>query len=142
MSFLDQSLGFITNRTANKLRAELAQRFKAAGYDITPDQWSVLSRLLEEDGQPQHVLAQSVAKDKSNVTRIITLMQKKGLVRRDADDTDRRQLNIFITDEGRKITQQLQSIAQSVIDDAQVDLSTEDVKQTIQVLNHIYKNLS
>ncbi len=139
---LDQSLGFITNRTANRLRAELVNRFKQKGYDITPDQWSVLNRLSEEDGLSQNTLGKRVAKDKTNIARIVTLMEKKGLVRREADETDRRQLNIYLTEEGENISEQLQNITESILEDAQRGLSADDVAHTIGVLNQIYENLS
>lgn len=45
---LDESLGFIINRTNTKLKNELLHRFRE--HDVTPEQWSVLNRLWERDG--------------------------------------------------------------------------------------------
>ena len=62
---LDQSLGFVANRVANRLKAELERGFAARGHNITADQWSVLSRLWEEDGLTQHEIVQRISKDKT-----------------------------------------------------------------------------
>lgn len=44
---IDDSLGFILNRAATSLKKELSKRLRP--YDITPEQWSVLNRLGEQD---------------------------------------------------------------------------------------------
>ncbi|MBL8116621.1 MAG: MarR family transcriptional regulator, partial [Anaerolineae bacterium] len=72
MSFsLDSSLGFLTNRLANLLKADLERGFAARGLNITAEQWLILGRLYEEDGLVQNELAKRTSKDKTNIARIL-----------------------------------------------------------------------
>ena len=141
MFSLDQSLGFTTNRLANRLRAELAAGFEERGFDVTPDQWLVLGRLREGDGISQKELGERIAKDKTNTARIVEVMERKGLVGRREDGDDQRQRLIYMTDFGRNTHQQLIPIAQAVLQRAQRGFSSEEVNQLIATLNRVYDNL-
>ena len=44
---MDESLGFIISRTAVSMKKKFAKRLKQ--YDLTPEQWSLLNRLGEQD---------------------------------------------------------------------------------------------
>jgi DNA-binding MarR family transcriptional regulator len=141
MFSLDQSLGYTTNRLANRLRAELAAGFEAGGFDVTPDQWMVLGRLSEGDGISQKELGIRIAKDKTNTARIMEIMERKGLVERRSDSEDQRQRLIYMTEFGRNTHQQLIPIAQAVLQRAQRGFSSEEVTQLIATLNRVYDNL-
>jgi DNA-binding MarR family transcriptional regulator len=142
MSFLESSLGFVTNKVANRLRAELATEFAARGFDITPDQWSVLARLCEQDGISQNELSGRLAKDKTNIARMIELMERKGLVQRRSGSEDRRQQVIYLTSLGRRTYQQLVPLAQAVLERATQGISNAEVMHLIAMLNRVYDNLS
>lgn len=66
---LDESIGFVVNQTALKLRTEMARRLKPFG--LTPEQWSVLNRLAEQDGISQRELATRTFKDQPTTARIL-----------------------------------------------------------------------
>ena len=48
---LDDNFGFIAGRASMALSRKLHQNFKEVGYDITAEQWSVLIKLWEKDGE-------------------------------------------------------------------------------------------
>lgn len=138
---LDQSLGFVANRVANRLKAELERDFAAHGHDITAEQWSVLSRLYEEDGLAQHEIATRIARDKTNVARILTLMERRGLVERRIDPRDNRAREIYLTHYGRSLEADLVSSAKSVLTRAQQGFSDKEIQALIKALNQIFDNL-
>lgn len=55
----------------------------------------------------QQDIAEIVKKDKSAVLRQIDMLEEKGLIRRQADENDRRKKFIILTDEGTKVAQTL-----------------------------------
>jgi DNA-binding MarR family transcriptional regulator len=70
---------------------------------LPPLSWyDVLAALLDADGALRQVeLAERVLLSNSGLSRLIDRIEKRGLVRRTACDTDRRSFYIELTDEGR-----------------------------------------
>jgi DNA-binding MarR family transcriptional regulator len=138
---LDNSPGFIIYRTATKLKAELSRALHAAGFSVTPEQWAVLNRLWENEGESQTILAERTSKDRHNMTRILDLLEKNGLVRREPDPEDRRSRRIFLTDEGKTLKKELIPIVKKHLLRAFAGLGTEDVEQLMRIHEHIVANL-
>ena len=136
---LDNSLGFIINRTAAKLKRELQRSFEP--YDVTPEQWVLLNRLWANDGIPQNQIADSTNKDQPNVTRIIDRLEEKGLVERRPDPNDRRAFGIFLTSKGRGLQDQLVSLASDLLGKALRGVSQDELSLVKILLNKIYENL-
>jgi DNA-binding MarR family transcriptional regulator len=138
---LDDSYGYLINLAAQHLKYELHQTFQAKGYDITPEQWAVLNRLWEEDGLSQVELAERTFKDKPGTTRILNLLEKKGVVVRRSDENDRRVLRVFLTKTGKDLKDKLIPCAQEVLTKSGRNLSNEDVAKFKRTLNQILSNL-
>lgn len=138
---LDESLGYLINRTAVQLKRELNHAFKANGYKITPEQWALLNRLWEREGLSQVELADLTFKDKPNVTRMLEVMEREQLVFRQPDEYDRRTYKVFLTDKGRQLEEKLIPLATEILERGLKDLTTDDIKQASKVLNTIYLNL-
>lgn len=137
---VEESLGFIINRTNQKLSNYLTRRFKP--YDITPEQWGLLNRLWEKDGVSQKELSETTVKDQTTVTRILDKLERKGLVKRQTNPDDRRIFLIFLTDEGRSLEDKLVPIAYEVLDEALQGLTQEEVQQMKVLLNKIFENVN
>ena len=138
---LSDSYGYLINLAAQRLKYELHQTFQARGYDITPEQWAVLNRLWEEDGLSQVELAERTFKDKPGTTRILTLLEKKGVVVRRADESDGRVQRVFLTQIGKDLKEKLIPCAQEVLMKSSRNLSKEDVAKFKVTLNQILSNL-
>jgi MarR family transcriptional regulator, organic hydroperoxide resistance regulator len=142
MSFsLDRSIGFVTNRLANRLKSELERGFSEHGYQITAEQWLVLGRLMEKEGIAQHELAGRLSKDKTNTARILALMERDGLIERRVDTLDSRVRKIYVTSQGRALHAKLVVIAQEVLNRAQQGLNEQDVDRLIDLMNQVFDNL-
>ncbi|MEO8513095.1 MAG: MarR family transcriptional regulator [Ignavibacteria bacterium] len=71
--------------------------------DITFDQWQVLSIIKSNPEMKQIEIAAKACKDTASVTRIIELMQKKGLLTREVNKENRRRTILGVTELGEKI---------------------------------------
>ncbi|EOS37403.1 hypothetical protein C808_03381 [Lachnospiraceae bacterium M18-1] len=69
-----------------------------------------LSSLYANDGIPQDDLAQEYTVDKAAVTRTIQLMEKKGLVLRRTDASDKRAKKIYLTEKARSLEPKLREL--------------------------------
>jgi DNA-binding MarR family transcriptional regulator len=92
---------------AEVLRAHCEERGKP--YVITPPQWGALSLLLVQDGMTIGTMSQKRGVDAPTATGIITRLEQNGLVERRHNREDRRVVKIYLTDEGRDISNTLVS---------------------------------
>ena len=106
-SSLDNAPAFMLARVARLLRFDLWKLLEESGSDLTPEQYFMLYRLHEADGRSQIELADRVLVDRPNVTRLVDALEKKKLVRRTADDQDRRKTLVHLTPDGRRLIRRL-----------------------------------
>lgn len=135
---LDDSVGYLINIVAGKLKNELNRHFTA--FDITPEQWAVLNRLWEKDGITQKDLAERTFKDQPNIGRILDKLEKKGLIRRCTGTEDGRVIIVFLTQEGQSLKKDLTPLATEVLNLVQKDISEEDIKVLEGILKRILRN--
>lgn len=135
----DDSLGFILNRTSTKFKNELLQRFKE--YDVTPEQWSVLNCLWEQEGVTPKELSDAISKDKPNTNRILEKLEMKEFITRKPHPVDKRAFQIFLTNRGLEIRDELIPKAMKVLEDAVRGIEEDKVEEMKKLLNQMYYNL-
>ena len=84
--------------TSTAIKDGLRKEFLRNGYDITIDNYAILSRLWQQDNLTQQKLCELTCKNKSNLTRILDAMEKKDMVKRVKNPLDRRSFSIALTD--------------------------------------------
>ncbi|MFI7006522.1 MarR family winged helix-turn-helix transcriptional regulator [Streptomyces sp. NPDC050145] len=75
----------------------------AASENLTASQGKALT-VLRRRPAAMRALAETMACDASNMTGIIDRLEKRGLVRREANASDRRVKNVVLTAEGERVT--------------------------------------
>ncbi len=75
-------------------------------FGLTHPQFGVLARLRDRDGLTQQELSQGLLLDKSNLCRILTLLEGEGLLQRQPDGEDRRVNRVLLTARGRRVLDQ------------------------------------
>ncbi|ABO49821.1 transcriptional regulator, MarR family [Desulforamulus reducens MI-1] len=139
---IEDTFGFIINRSAIVIRRRLAKMLKEAGYDITPEEFSLLSRLWEEDGIQQTILTEKTLKDKTRVTRLLNSLIKKFYVSKKTDEADRRNYIIYLTEEGYAIKADIVKIFKKIMENASEDIDQGEINVTKKVLRKISQNLN
>jgi MarR family transcriptional regulator, organic hydroperoxide resistance regulator len=102
---IEESLGYLVNYLARLFYQHHAASL--APHGVYPGQWGVLLFLWVQDGQTQRELSRQAASDEASMVRSIDRMERDGLVQRVRNDRDRRQINIFLTEKGRALRDQL-----------------------------------
>lgn len=136
---LEDSLGFIVQRTALKMKYELNRVFKPHG--ITPEQWGLLNYLWQKDGIAQKELSDKSYKDQPSVTRILDKLESKGLIVRRLNPRDKRELLVFLSDRGRELKDELFPLAAGYLQKAQRGISEKDLNLFKMLLTKVYNNL-
>ena len=70
---------------------------------LTVSQFGVLEALLHLGPMNQGVLGEKILKSSGNMTLVIDNLEKRGLVRRDRSEQDRRCITVSLTDEGERL---------------------------------------
>ena len=133
--------GFILERTARRMKQFFQEQLAAAGTDITIDQWVILQELDRRGGCSQQDLALATFKDAPTVTRIIDLLCKKGLTRRQPDDEDRRRFRVELTAEGRDKIDRTMPLVRDCRREVWQVLTEEEVDRLVGMLNRVFEHL-
>ena len=140
-NLLKSRIGMKLVRVGRMVRAIANQKFVKANFPITPEQFTVLTAILDHDGLYQRQIGALTLKDRPNITRIINILEEKGLVTRTPDTNKRKIFKINITDKGKEAYNEvLPTVAehwQSTVE----DVSDEELENCLTVLNKIKANL-
>jgi DNA-binding MarR family transcriptional regulator len=138
----NSSLLIILDRTARALEKRLQNIFLRAGHDITVEQWMVMLLLWQQNGQFQQQIADAIAKDKATVTRLLNGLEKRNLIVRVPDKADRRQKQIFLTNLGKQLEEDLIMLSIENAKFAQEHIPAEDIQKCSDVLYQVYERLT
>jgi len=114
--------------TSVSVKDNLRKEFLKNGYDITIDNFAILSRLFEQNNITQNKLCELTCKNKSNLTRILDTMEKKGMVKRNQSPDDRRSFTISLTDYSISLQSKLVEIAKNYSEKIFSKISEEDIQ--------------
>lgn len=97
------NLGFLLAKASQRWNELLYERFRAAGFpEVRPAYGSVLVPLFEEDGLRMGELARRARLSKQTMTTLVRLMEREGLVMREADSEDGRAVLVRLTPRARE----------------------------------------
>ncbi|HMB99577.1 MAG TPA: MarR family transcriptional regulator [Flavobacteriaceae bacterium] len=108
-------------------------------FDISLQQFNVL-RILR--GQQKKAISLAVVQERminkmSNTTRLIDKLIKKGLVQKNINSTNRRKIDISITNEGLEILDYVDTLIDEAEKDIVKELSEKEKEQLIRLLAKI-----
>jgi DNA-binding MarR family transcriptional regulator len=136
-----QDVLFYSLEAAIKAYRRFAQaRLLAARIDITIDQWLVLKTIHESADVTLQQVGAAVFKDFASVTRIVQLLERKGLLLRKPHPTDGRRSELVLTGAGELVIRTVEPIAQANRRQALDGIDAEEVARLRAVLKRITEN--
>ena len=133
---LIKQVGVLVNILNCKLKKYMAAVFKANGINLTAEQFLVMDTLWNQGEMTQQNIAYIIQKDKNSVTQFIDNLEKKGLVQRVVDTSDRRVNNITLTAEGMAMKDNTKAVAINAVNNILEGISEEELQAFVRVLNH------
>ena len=138
---LNKQVGVFLNLVHCKFEQYMNSIFQKHGFNLTPEQFLVMDTLWDEGVLSQQKIADIIFKDKNSVTKLIDALEKKGLVNRISDKSDRRLNQIHITERAIIIKEEITKIALESTDGIIRDIPKEELLIFINVLNKMAKNI-
>lgn len=137
----DELFNILVGKISTTINRTFLRTFASEGIEITTEQWSVLACLWQKDKVTQQTLCKLTAKDKPSMTRLIDKLEKRNLVTRVSDSTDRRINLIHLTEAGSILEQKATELVQSIAAKALNDITEEELNTSRVVLKKIMANL-
>jgi len=127
--------------SSTMLYRRLGKYIREKNLPITPEQFRVLTHLWRNDQCTQQQLAECTNRDRANVTRIIDILEREGIVERRDHEADRRAFRIALTDKGKALEAEAIACGELAIQDALAGVPREEVETCTRVLKQIITNL-
>lgn len=138
---LKNSIGFIINRTAYRLRQRMQSTIKQSQEPLTTEELTLLIAIQSQDGLRTGELAKIMMRDSTTITRQLDGLDKKGLIRRENASQDRRVVMIWLTDQAKTALDNL--IPRMLKSRQQIlsGISEKDLQIAEKVLRKMQENL-
>ncbi|OZB18976.1 MAG: MarR family transcriptional regulator [Rhodobacterales bacterium 34-62-10] len=130
---LEDQIGFKL-RLANQKHLEVFARMMP---DVTPTQFAVLAKLLEEDTISQNQLGRLVGMDAATTKGVVDRLRTKGFVRRIKSTSDMRRLEISLTTEGRAFAEQAVQTAAEISAATAQNLTRRELERLLELLDKL-----
>lgn len=138
---LDGALVFWAQRVNQAARSLMYRRFGEVGVDLTPEQWMVLVRLWEREDQTQTELCDSTLRDRPTMSRILDVMEERGLVQRKPDPADARARRVRPTAKGRRLREKLLPLVKTMVEQLEKGIDDDELVVTRRCLQRMFDNL-
>ena len=135
------SMGMLINSAHRAMTKRFVQNAMKSGLDISLDQWMVLGPIWQLESASQKELGEITLKDKTSITRLVDILEKKNLVVRVEDQIDHRIKRVILTNAGKQLFFDVLPIMEKTREEIRKDISDQDIETFKKVLSSIIVNL-
>jgi len=132
---LGYQLGLLNRLYDRRLQDALAP------LGVAPGQFPALVMLFQKDGLTQADLCRRIGVEQPTMANTLARMERDGLIRRDADTTDKRRSFIYLTAKAKAAQDVLMDEARKVATQAVVGLSATEQDAVFTLLAKLTENL-
>jgi DNA-binding MarR family transcriptional regulator len=104
---------------------------------ITADQFVLLATLSRGHALTQRELARRMSSDPSTVRAMLVLLERRGLIERDAHPTDARKRTVALTGEGKRVFRQLWTAGESIRAEMLDALHSDEAETLVGLLTRL-----
>jgi MarR family transcriptional regulator, organic hydroperoxide resistance regulator len=137
----EKSIGYAIGKTNWYLKTLLNKLLREEACGITNEQWLVLKVIDANPAVSQTEIAKKSQKEKTNITRIIDLLENSGFIERRRDESDRRMYRIHATEKGKNVLKTVNPITQKTEKICAQSLNEIQVKEIIDSLDAVCESI-
>lgn len=135
----DKSVGYLIY--ANQRLLFRALQTQVAGHEVPAGTWIFLRTIWEEDGLTQREISERAGIQEAATGSALDKLERFGLLKRIRNGVDRRKINIFLTDRGRKLGRELIPKSQALTEELVAEFQDFEVAQLCSYLTRVRANL-
>ena len=134
---------YLVDKASVYIRLRGSSLLGELGADITLEQFITLDAISANNEVCQRDLAKILLKDRSNVTRIINILENKGLITRETTNKGKRAVKItHLTKRGVAVMEQLADKMKQDLNSLMAEFDSEELLITEKVLKGITEKIS
>lgn len=138
---LRKRVGAMLVATGILSRGLALQTLSEKGFDITSEQYLILSLLVEQGELYQRQISELTYKDRSNVSRIINILEEKEFVKRINDSNGRKIFKIVVTEKGKQLREKIHPVMVDIRKVMTKGISKEELENCLQTLEKMLENM-
>jgi MarR family transcriptional regulator, organic hydroperoxide resistance regulator len=124
-------------RTASVVRRTYTRLLEPHGMSLAQYNALRIVRGAGSGGIPTLAIRERMVEEGTTITRLLDKLERAGLVRRERNDADRRQVFCVATAEGRRLLDRLDPQMDAADEEAVAVLADEDVERLIALLDAV-----
>ena len=136
-----RTFGFLVNDVARLTRSLLERRIASAGLDITPGEARALLHISSLGSARQTLIAERMGIEPMTACTYIDRLEKRGLVAREADPTDRRAKQVRLTKAATPLIAEIQAVTSAMRANALDGLTAAEHDAMMNALRLAHANL-
>lgn len=138
-----RSLPYLIEKASVYIRLRGALLLNELGADITLEQFITLDAISSSPDVCQRDLAKILLKDRSNVTRILNILEKKGLIKRETSTKGNRVVKVTtLTENGKEVMDKYADRMKGDLNDFLTQFDQNDLKVMEKMLVLISEKIS
>ncbi len=140
--YLKGRIGSLIYITGTLIRGFSTQTFNEKKFEITPDQYVILSLLIENENiMYQRQLAEITFKDRANISRIIEILHKKGFIDKIPDSNGRKIFKLVVTEKGKNVRNKILKTDMELRNIITKGISEEELSLAFHILEKMNFNV-
>ena len=139
---LSKEIAVYLNLSACKLKQYTAAILRQNNVGLTPEQFLLIDLLWNQGSMTQQQMADAMHKDKNSITKLVDALEKKGLVIRQQDKTDRRSNRLLLTPAAEEMKSGAKECGISMLDSILLGIDEDELRSFLTTLGKITDNMS
>ena len=136
---LTEAFPYLVTRVGVRMGELISRRLER--YGLTLPMYRVMAALWQRGGQRLGDLSEMTTVEISTLSRLVRVMQRKGLLSRTRPDSNARSVEINLTKSGRALVEQLIPLAQRHEEVGLQGFAADEVDVLKKNLDTVYRNL-
>ena len=137
-----QKIGLRLSRIGLLSKIFAIQTFVLNKFEITPEQFTVLNTLKENNGMYLRQLAQETLKDRPNMTRIVSILESQNYLTVETDKEEGRMVKkLYITKSGIKVCSKALPTILNMWENISKNIPEEEIDKFLITLDKLEENL-
>lgn len=134
----EESAGYLMRQVLTLMTTEVDAQLEPSG--LTNAQWQPLLKLYWGRAATVAELARECRLDTGAMTRTLDRLEAKGLVRRERSETDRRVVNLVLTEQGTAAAREIPEVLSRMQNEFLRGFSVDEWQQLKQLLRRLLEN--
>ena len=110
-------------------------------YRLTTEQYALMRAVQRNPGIRQTEITDQIFAEPNTVTAMVTLLEKRGILRRKANPNDRRVRQLFMTAHGQTVMQRLSADWKPMRELLRKSFSSEAGQQALEILDNVFNDM-